>query len=316
MTAELTETPPRRRRDTGQAGTAPAGTAHAGTAHAGTGQAGTGQVGTAPAAPASFLARVDLLPPIVEVRRRQRGTIRLLMLGLVGLVLVSAAVGLAVSFLAGAAEAGLGAEQQRSQMLKLEQGTYAEVSTVKSQLKDYESAETAALFAEADWARLMTQLDDVLPDTITLTSEQITVKGVAPGGATAESTGLDAPGVIEISFTATADSFDSPTPLLNALQKLTGHVSATVDGVSASDQDGYVITGIVQLDADALGGTARTGALDADTLADLHRQLQDAATGATAAGDDAAGKGTDGDGTAADDTGTGADTTGTDSTGN
>lgn len=239
------------------------------------------------AAPASLIARVDLLPPIVEVRRRQRKTIRLLALGLVGLVLISAAVGFAVSFFASDAEAALTAEQQRSQMLKLEQSKYAEVSTVKSKLQDYESAETAALFSEADWSRLMTELDDVLPDAITLTSEQITVKGVSATGAdTSDAAGLDAPGVIEISFTATADAFDSPTPLLNALQKLTGHVSATVNAVAATDQDGYVINGVVQLNAEALGGTARAKALDADTLTELHQQLEDAATGAGAAADD------------------------------
>jgi len=232
-------------------------------------------------APAFTVARVDLLPPIVEVRRRQSRTARLLALGLVGLLVVVAAVGLAMSFLAGAAENALAGEQTRSQLLLLEQAKYSEVSTVKSQLADYSTAELAALYSEADWARLMGELDDALPDDFSLTTETITIKGIDTGrSGSGEDTGLDAPGVIEISFTATADAFDSPTPLLNALSGLTGYVSATVDAVSASGEKGYVVTGVIQLGADALGGTARVAALDEETITTLHGLLEAVATGA------------------------------------
>ncbi|MFV4913189.1 hypothetical protein PFZ49_06415 [Microbacterium lacticum] len=123
----------------------------------------------------------------------------------------------------------------------------------------------------------MTELDAVLPADVSLATESITVKVVADDAASIESTGLDAPGVIEISFTANAARFDSPTPLLDALSRLTGYVSATVEAV-ASNESGYLITGVVQLGADALGGTARTDALDADKLTALHEQLEQAAT--------------------------------------
>lgn len=227
------------------------------------------------------VARVDLLPPIVGIRRRQGKTVRALALGLVGLVIVAAMAGVAVSFLAGAAENTLAAERTRSQLLLLEQGKYTDLSTVKAQLEDYERAEVAALFAEADWSRLMKELDNALPGDFALTTESITIKGIAADsrGGGAESTGLDAPGVIEIAFTATADRFDSPTPLLNALRELTGYVSATVDAVSASGEEGYVVTGVIQLGAEALGGTARVNALDPEILATLHDLLEAVATG-------------------------------------
>jgi len=244
----------------------------------------------ATSAPARAIARVDLVPPIVETRRRQRSTERKLVAGVLALLVLVVVAGLAVGFLALGAENTLAAERTRSQLLLNEQKQFTEVSAVKAQLGAYDDAELAALYSEADWSRLMTELDTVLPEGVALATESITVKGVDDSAAAVEATGLDAPGVIEISFTANAATFDSPTPLLNALSQLTGYVSATVDAVAAEGDTGYVITGVVELGADALGGTARVGLLDPDTIAQLHEQLEIAATTdpAAATTDDAA----------------------------
>lgn len=228
--------------------------------------------------PARAVARVDLVPPIVEIRRRNRATVTRLSFGLLALVLVVAAGGVAVGMLAGGAESALETEQARTLALLEEQQTYAEVSSVKAQLGGYDGAELAALYSEADWARLMRELDAVLPPDVSLATETIVVKGVSPDASSIEATGLDAPGVIEIAFTANAARFDSPTPLLDALSRLTGYVSATVSAVAESGEEGYTITGVVQLSADALGGTARVGELDPDELARLHEQLELKAT--------------------------------------
>lgn len=229
--------------------------------------------------PAHASARVDLVPPVVETRRRYRAIERRLLTALLALLVLVVAASLGVAFLAIQAENTLAAERTRSQTLINAQKQYTEVSNVMAQVGAYDGAAVAALFAEANWARLMTELDSVLPAGVTIATESITVKGAAPGAtADVESTGLDTPGVIEIAFTANADRFDSPTPLLNALSRLTGYVSATVEAVAASNDAGYVITGVVQLGADALGGTARVGALDPDLIATLHEQLELAAT--------------------------------------
>ncbi|MFS0867151.1 hypothetical protein AB3M83_07420 [Microbacterium sp. 179-B 1A2 NHS] len=233
--------------------------------------------------PALSVARVDLLPPVVEVRRRQGLIVRLLSLGLVVLLLIVATAGFLVALVANAAEDALAAEQTRTRLLALEESKYSDVSAVKVQLLDHSDAELAALFAEADWSRLMTELDDVLPEAITLTTETISLKGISEDAPAAETTGLDAPGVIEIAFTATAAEFVTPTPLLNALSELTGYQSATVDSVSESDEDGYTISGIVQLGTEALGGTPRVEALDPEALELLHQTLEDLVTGAAAA---------------------------------
>ncbi|MCR2814136.1 hypothetical protein [Microbacterium sp. zg.Y1084] len=235
------------------------------------------------------VARVDLLPPIVEVRRRQGRTVRLLSLGLIALLVVVVMAAVAVSLLATTAEGHLAAERNRTQLLLIEQAKYTDLATVKSQLADHELAEVVTLYAEADWFRLMTELDTALPEDFALTAESITVKGVSAdtrGGA--GGTGLDAQGVIEITFTATAARFDSPTPLLNALRGLTGYVSATVDAVSATGEAGYVVTGVIQLGADALGGTARAEALDPEVIAALQLALEAVATGAALEAADAA----------------------------
>ncbi|GEB95725.1 hypothetical protein [Microbacterium lacticum] len=227
--------------------------------------------------PVYAIARVDLVPPIVEARRRHAATERKLMAGMLALLVAVVAAGLAMAALAMSAESTLSAERTRAQVLLNEQKKYSEVSSIKAHLGGYDGAELAALYSEARWSRLMTELDAVLPADVSLATESITVKVVADDAASIESTGLDAPGVIEISFTANAARFDSPTPLLDALSRLTGYVSATVEAV-ASNESGYLITGVVQLGADALGGTARTDALDADKLTALHEQLEQAAT--------------------------------------
>lgn len=227
--------------------------------------------------PVDAIARVDLVPPIVEARRRHAATERKLMVGMLALLVAVVAAGLAMAALAMSAESTLSAERTRAQVLLNEQKKYSEVSSIKAHLGGYDGAELAALYSEASWSRLMTELDAVLPADVSLATESITVKVVADDAASIESTGLDAPGVIEISFTANAARFDSPTPLLDALSRLTGYVSATVEAV-ASNESGYLITGVVQLGADALGGTARTDALDADKLTALHEQLEQAAT--------------------------------------
>lgn len=225
--------------------------------------------------------RVDLLPPIVEARRKQNATLRLLMLVLIGIALIAVVASLAVSLVAAGAEQRLADERLRTTQLQQEQAKYTEVMQVKAQLAAYESAEMAALFSEADWARIMRELDAAMPEGVEITSESVIVKGVGGDAAAAPAEGsvaLDAPGVIEIAFAAKAPSFDSPTPLLNALQNLTGYVSADVSAVSNGGEDGYSITGSVRLGAAALGGTARANALDPEILKAFHEALATAVT--------------------------------------
>ena len=234
-------------------------------------------VGAVVSTPVMGVVRVDLVPPIVEARRRSARTIRALIYGLLALIVAVVMAILAMSMLALKAETTLDDERTRGQLLVQQQNEYNELISVKRSLADYEFALPEALFAEANWARLMTELDTVLPDEVTLVTEDVAVRGLGnDDGSVSDNGGLDAQGVIQISFTANADRFDSPTPLLNALSELTGFQSATVDAVSASDEVGYAITGVVQLGSEALGGTTRVE----DLMADLHQQLQDVATGA------------------------------------
>ncbi len=231
---------------------------------------GSGATRGAVALPA--VARVDLLPPIVEIRRKQSAKIRLLVLGLIGLVLVSLAAAVAVSLLADEAERALAREDARGQQLRAEQEQYSEVITVKSQLADYDNAEVVALYAEADWSHLLSELDDALPAGIELETEDVTIQAVSARQAR---DGLEMPGVVEITFTATAATFGSPTPLLNGLQTLTGYTGASVSAVAAdSSDDGYRITGVVQLSTEAIGGTSRVNALDEELLAEIYAALE------------------------------------------
>ncbi|MFT3798742.1 hypothetical protein [Microbacterium sp.] len=231
----------------------------------------------APSQRVHAVARVDLIPPSVEIRRKQRRTRRLLLAGLAGLTAVAVVAGLGAAVLAFGAEKALADEQVRHTQLMQEQQEYSEVLTVKGRLSDYDSARLAALYPEADWARLMRELDAAMPADVTLTTETITVRGGSDSGPVGQEVAIDAQGVIEITFAAQGSGFGSPTPMLNALPSLTGYVSANVESVVNSD-GGYTITGVVRLDASALGGTARVNALDADLVDQLHEALQTALT--------------------------------------
>lgn len=235
--------------------------------------------------PAPYLQggpRVDLLPPIVEVRRKQNATLRLLMLGLVGVAAIAVVASVAMWLLATAAEQGLAAEQSRTATLLQEQNTYSEVIGVKSKLGDYDSAQMAALYADTDWARIMRELDAALPAGVAIESESIMIKGLSTESAEVASADgsitIDPAGVIEILFSAKAPAFGSPTALLDALSRMTGYVSANVSAVSNTGEEGYTITGAVQLGGAALGGTARVGALDAEQVKSLQDALMAAAT--------------------------------------
>ncbi|WP_460801900.1 hypothetical protein [Microbacterium sp. GXF6406] len=233
------------------------------------------------------VARVDLIPPIVGIRRKQNAQIRSLMTGLVLLAIIVIVISLAVSFFANGAEKKLTAEQTRGAQLIVEQNQYSEVAGIKAQLIDYETARWAALYSEADWARIMRELDSAMPDGVDITAEAIAVKGLGTANRSTKDANaivIDKPGVIEVAFTAQSDIFESPTAILNALAKtMTGFTSANVDSVVGAREDGYVVTGIVQLNAGALGGTSRTGSLDAETLEQLHKQLEQVAIAPPAA---------------------------------
>lgn len=223
-------------------------------------------------------ARADLLPPVVEVRRKQKATRRMLVLGLVGLAVVVAVGAGAAALIAQGKDAGLAAEKARNARLVQEQAQYVEVSTVRAQLVDWDTAQLAALYAEADWARMMRELDAALPGGSSITSEAITVKGQNGGvEPVAALPPLDAPGLIEVSFTANAESFVATTPLLDRLADMTGYASADVSAV-ASAEEGYVITGVVRLSSAALGGTARVANLDPATADPLRAALETAVT--------------------------------------
>ena len=229
---------------------------------------------TEPAAgPIDVVPRVDLLPPSIELRRSQTAVRRLLLLGLAGLAVIAVTATVAASFTADAAERELAAAQARSAQLIAEQAQYSEVSTVKGQLADADSARLAALYAEADWDRLMREVDGALPAGMTLTSENITILPLSDSGPPSPSAvALDIPGVIEIQFTATAPALLDANPLLGGLEGLTGYVSATVDSVVGENE--VVITGVVRLSAAALGGTPRTADLDPERVAELRDALE------------------------------------------
>lgn len=222
--------------------------------------------------------RADLMPPSVEIRRREKRTISRLSVGLVFLTGAIVVASLGVTGVAALSEAALANENARKAQLLAEQKNYSEVVAVKALLGDYDAATMTALYSEANWQRTMKELDASMPDGVDITSEVITVKGVGDAKVEIPEVQLDEPGVVSIDFTALSQDVISSTTVLNRLAAMTGFASAYVSAVSESGEEGYTVTGRVELNAGALGGTTRVMKLDADQLTPLHEALLKSAT--------------------------------------
>lgn len=222
--------------------------------------------------------RVDLLPPIVEIRRQESKTIRRLSFGLVGLVAVVLIASVGASTLAMTAETALATENARKARLLTEEKAYSEVISVKALLGDYDAAIMSALYSEADWARIMREIDGSMPEGVAITSEVVRINGLGTEAVEVPAVSLDTAGVVSIAFTALSANVISSTEVLNLLSGLTGYSSAHVESVAGSAENGFTVTAVVELNAAALGGTPRTGGLNPEQVTALRDALHLAAT--------------------------------------
>lgn len=222
--------------------------------------------------------RVDLLPPIVETRRKQNGTLRLLSLALVGIAAIAVLASLGAGLGAMQAEGALADETARGQKLAAEEQNYTDVIAINNQLSAQSTAKTAALFWEVDWPNLLVALDGALPAGVSLDSETVTVKPYSSNGTATTTSGtpvtaIDKPGVIVVAFEATSPDVPSTIPLLNQLQAIPGVVTARVETFAVDTEVGYRVTGEVQIDATWIGTTARSKAIDSDAVKQLRDDL-------------------------------------------
>lgn len=237
--------------------------------------------------PAPVAAGVNLLPQEYYNGLKERRTLRLLALGVVGLLLVGAASSVAVAMSANEAKAELVAEQQRGAELRAERTQYSEVTEVNAELETARAAQAIALYAEVDWAKITREFTNALPDgadATTLNLGQRLSPGIGGAGLTdtGEANPLSALSVILVEYRITASSAEAGARLLDRLaSRMTGYEWATQTSASSDKEGGFAFTGILRLGMDAVG-TRRAEAIDEATLTALRESLAQASVDETA----------------------------------
>lgn len=194
--------------------------------------------------------RVNLLPPEVTERSRQRGVrARLAMLVVLAVIVVAAGYGYAV-WRTVTAQALLASEQARSSALLDEQLSYSEASALSALVANTELAQQVAVSGEVVWADI---LEDVAAQAevpvfaieYTLTGRAPWQQYLAPAGA------LGAPRVASMQL-----RFASVTPVdVTAFQRRLAAVDVVADStidVVQGIEGGFVTTVMINLDELAL----------------------------------------------------------------
>jgi hypothetical protein len=199
------------------------------------------------------MATVDLLPPEVGIRRKER-TLRSV---LVFLVLVTVAVVIVAwelsSLLAQSAQSQLAAEQAKTQDILTQQQGFSELTTTRSLVAEATGARTLFTSTQVTWADIVASMKSVLPPGAFITSATLT--GRAPWEAQLAPTGpLEAERVATISLTVDTVTLDDVAAYQKALSL--EKFAATVSPDTITNGNG-VFTTIFRVD---LNSTALTPA--------------------------------------------------------
>lgn len=206
--------------------------------------------------------RVNLLPPEVGERARQRG-VRARLGGVVVLSALLVAVGYGYAWWQTAlAEGVLATEQARSNALLNEQLTYTEASAMKGLVDSTVLAQQVAVSGEVVWADIVAELGTAA-DGIPVTLVEYTAEGRAPWQAYLTPSGvLRAPRAASISLVFASASPVDVTAFQRRIDALDIVADSSIDTVQYLP-GGYRTTLMVNLDMLAL--TDRYPASEGDT---------------------------------------------------
>lgn len=201
------------------------------------------------------LPRVDLMPASVasadSFRRVQVGLAAAL-----GLVVVGAA---AATVLAGAqvdrAQGELAAEQARTTTLQQQEAQYADVPLVRAQLDALTTARTAALGDEVLWYRYSAHLSGALPQSMRLTSLQMSSTPAAVDPATGVATVASDTPVGSMTLSLDGSTVPDSAALLDVLDATPGLAGPWADSTTVDPTSGdTTVAAHVDVSSAALSG--------------------------------------------------------------
>lgn len=196
--------------------------------------------------------RVDLLPQEIKAGKQAAGVRRGLAVGVVAIIVLSAAgYGVAALGALNAANA-LSNEQDETARLLAEQAQYSEATTLVTRVKGLEAALLTGTSTEIEWFPVLTTLDDLLPNPGTM-AVNITSASPIESHPQAINT-LQKPRVATILMSVrTRTLFDAGNYLTKVRDRLPSVVDATATGATFDDTDkSYVTSLTIHLDESLL----------------------------------------------------------------
>jgi Tfp pilus assembly protein PilN len=183
---------------------------------------------------AGLVPRAHLLPPELELGRKQRATRRTLRLVvvLVAIVTVAAVVGsFAFSVLA---RTSLEAAQRDTGALQAELANLQDIRNTQTWIANAEAAQKVGGSTEIDWAPFFDDLKGHLPADVMLTGVQVTsADAITPYEQS--TIPLEKPRIGTVSFTATTSTLPQLPEWIASLSGVKGFADATPEGVTFAD---------------------------------------------------------------------------------
>ncbi|WP_380156695.1 PilN domain-containing protein [Kineococcus sp. R86509] len=183
--------------------------------------------------------RVNLLPPEYT---KARGTRRLRIALVAGVVLVAGACGAAGVISAGHvsdAQAGLDAEQSRTSTLRAAQAPYAEVPAVLEALSKAQAVQTQVQSSEIPYYRYVDLFAANTPADLTYTSLAMTTNAASTVTSTTADP-LAAAGIASVTVSAVAKEQSQIATWMDQVNTIPGVTGATLLSSSLNTDDGTV----------------------------------------------------------------------------
>ncbi|KQV07154.1 hypothetical protein [Leifsonia sp. Root112D2] len=193
--------------------------------------------------------RADLLPVEVHGQIKARGTRRLLLYVLVGVLVITVAGIAAAAYSAGDAQRQLAAEQAHTQDLLAMQSKYVKVRSVQADVAAAQAAQQVGASTEIDWKPYLDKVQATLPSGSTLTV--VTIDSESPllpyGQAAAP---LQPTRIATLTLTVASPTLPDVVAWLEALHTLPGFADA-VPGATTQIPNGYTVNVTMHINEEA-----------------------------------------------------------------
>lgn len=185
--------------------------------------------------------RVHLLPPEVRQQRRAKAARRRLTLGVIAVIVITAAGTGAAFMLAVQAQQQLASEEALTPGLISEQSKYFEVRTVQGEVDLVKAAQQVGASTEIDWKQYLVGVQAILPPSVSIST--VAVDSASPLALYAQPTApLQGARVATVTFTVESAVLPDVPTWLDSLATLPGFADAMPGSVARDDSGVYTVT--------------------------------------------------------------------------